>query len=64
MCDMAPTGDVGGMVTMLLIPAKVPAPTLGPWQVEQPLTIPVWSICPPAKLLKPFSVEAIWQVAH
>src|SRR5438132_1144439 len=64
MCELGPIGEVGGITTMLVMPAKVPAPMPGPWQSAQRPARPVWSICPPAKLLKPLSVEAMWQVPH
>jgi hypothetical protein len=57
MCELGPAGEVGGMTTMLLMPAKVPPVIDGPWQSAQPLVIPVWSILPPEKLVKSFSVE-------
>ena len=48
---------------MLLIPANVPPLIDGPWQSAQPLFIPVWSIFPPAKLVKLVS-DCAWQLAH
>ena len=64
MCELGPTGAVGGMTTMLVMPANVPPLTSGPWQAEQPLVMPAWFICPPAKLVKPVCVEAMWHVPH
>ena len=40
-CEFAPAGDVGGMTTMLLIPAKLLPVIDGPWQSAQPLPMPV-----------------------
>jgi hypothetical protein len=42
MWDPAPGGVVGGSVTMRLTPAKVLAPTLGPWQAAQLPLMPPW----------------------
>jgi hypothetical protein len=49
MCELLPTGEVGGMTTMLLTPTKVDPVTLGPWQAAQPLLMPAWFITEPVK---------------
>ena len=64
MCEFAPIGEVAGMTTMLVMPAKLLPEIVGPWQVTQPLTMPEWFICPPPKVVKPLCVEATWQVLH
>lgn len=63
-CEFSPAGEVGGMTTMLLIPANVDPVIEGPWQSAHPLDMPAWSIFPPAKLVKPVSVEATWHEPH
>ena len=63
MCEFAPAGDVGGMTTVV-VPKNVLGAIPGPWQVAHPLVTPVWSIWPPAKVVKPFRVDATWQAAH
>jgi hypothetical protein len=40
MCELGPTGAVGGMTTIRVIPAKVLPVIEGPWQAEQPETMP------------------------
>ena len=47
MCELAPTGDVGGMITMLLMPANDAVGTSGPWHAAQLLVMPVWLIREP-----------------
>src|ERR1044072_1249014 len=42
MCEPAPAGLVGGIVTMRVMPAKLEPVTLGPWQAAQPFVIPAW----------------------
>jgi hypothetical protein len=44
MCAPAPTGEVGGITTIWLTPAKLAPVMLGPWQAMQLLVIPVWLI--------------------
>jgi hypothetical protein len=44
MCEPAPTGEVGGITTIWLIPTKLAPLMLGPWQAMQLLVIPVWLI--------------------
>ena len=63
-CEFGPAGEVGGMMTMLLIPANMLPVIDGPWQSAQPLVIPVWSIFPPEKLVKLVSVDWTWQLPH
>jgi hypothetical protein len=59
MWDPAPTGKVCGITTMLVMPAKLEPLMDGPWHSAQPLTMPVWSIVAPEKLVKPVMVEAL-----
>jgi hypothetical protein len=42
MCEPAPIGDVGGMPTMLVMPAKLAAVPAGTWQAAQLLLMPAW----------------------
>ena len=44
MCALAPIGEVGGITTMALIPAKLAPVMLGPWQAMQLLVMPAWLI--------------------
>ena len=41
-CELAPAGDVAGITTILLMPVKLAPVIVGPWQVAQPVVIPVW----------------------
>ncbi len=41
MCEVGPTGAVGGITTRLVMPANVAPVTVGPWQVAQPLLMPL-----------------------
>lgn len=50
MCEPGPAGDVGGMLTMLTIPAKLTLRSERVWQVSQPLDMPWWLIEAPPKL--------------
>ena len=47
MCEPAPGGAVGGMPTIALTPANVPAVPAGTWQLAQSLAMPAWFICEP-----------------
>jgi hypothetical protein len=47
MCAPAPTGEVAGITTIWLIPAKLLPVMLGPWQAMQLLVIPRWLIKEP-----------------
>src|SRR5664279_674765 len=49
MCELAPTGDVGGIATIRVTPANVEPVTVGPWQATQLLVMPVWLIFEPLK---------------
>jgi hypothetical protein len=44
MCALGPTGEVAGITTIWLTPAKLAPVMLGPWQAMQLLLIPVWLI--------------------
>jgi hypothetical protein len=41
-CEPTPTGVVAGITTILLMPKKLVPVMLGPWQLTQPLVIPLW----------------------
>jgi len=43
-CEFAPEGELAGITTILVIPAKVAPVIVGPWQVTQPVVMPVWLI--------------------
>ena len=42
MCEFAPTGEVGGNTTMLVMPVNELPVIVGPWQATQLLVMPVW----------------------
>jgi hypothetical protein len=42
-CDVRPTGEVGGMTTILVMPAKLEPVIFGPWQLTQVVS-PAWLI--------------------
>jgi hypothetical protein len=44
MCELAPAGEVRGMTTILLTPAKLDPVMVGPWQVTQLVVMPRWLI--------------------
>ena len=70
MCELAPTGEVGGITTILVIPANELAPIVGPWQATQ-VVMPAWLIREPenlaplttgvAAMLEPVPT---WQLSH
>ena len=41
MCELGPTGEVGGMTMILLTPAKLDPVIVGPWHATQLLVIPL-----------------------
>jgi hypothetical protein len=41
MCELAPMGEVAGITTILLTPAKLAPVMLGPWQASQLFVMPV-----------------------
>ena len=47
MCELAPTGEVGGITTMLVMPANELPVIVGPWQATQLLVMPAWLIREP-----------------
>ena len=47
MCALAPMGEVGGITTILLTPAKLEPVMPGPWHTTQLLVMPVWLISEP-----------------
>ena len=71
MCEPGPPGAaVGGSTTMLVIPVKVPAPTLAAWH-ELQLVMPAWFIAEPENFA-PFctgvtatlDLAPTWQLSH
>ena len=50
MCDVAPGGEVAGITTMLLTPAKLEPEMDGPWQATQLAVMPLWLISDPENL--------------
>ena len=50
MCAPAPIGEVGGITTIRLTPAKLLPVMLGPWQDSQLLVMPVWLMREPLNL--------------
>ena len=71
MCELAPTGDVGGITMILLTPRKLVPEMPGPWQAAQLLVMPLWLMREPenfaplgtgvAAMLEP---APTWQVSH
>ena len=47
MCEFAPIGEVGGITMILLTPAKLVAPIVGPWHATQLFVMPAWLIREP-----------------
>lgn len=47
MCAFAPAGEVAGITTILLTPAKLEPVMFGPWQATQLLVMPPWLIKEP-----------------
>jgi hypothetical protein len=71
MCDVGPGGEVGGMATKLLMPAKLAGVPEATWQLAQPLVMPLWFIKLPLKraLLPTGRVLMLepgptWQTSH
>jgi hypothetical protein len=70
MCEVRPTGEVGGMTTILVMPAKLEPVIVGPWQLTQVVS-PAWLIAEFVNLA-PFGtgVAAMlepaptWQTSH
>jgi hypothetical protein len=44
MCELAPAGEVRGITTILVTPAKLEPLIVGPWQDSQLVVIPAWLI--------------------
>ena len=44
MCELTPTGEVGGITTMRVMPANELDVMVGPWQAVQLLVMPLWLI--------------------
>ena len=71
MCELAPTGVVGGIATMLVTPTKLEPLIAGPWHATQLLVMPLWLIFEPLNFAPlPTGVAAMldpaptWQVSH
>jgi hypothetical protein len=71
MCALAPIGEVAGITTIWLTPAKLDPVMLGPWQAAQLLVMPVWLIKEPLNFAPlPTGVAAMlepaptWQVSQ
>ena len=47
MCELAPTGEVAGMTTILVTPTKLDPVIDGPWQATQLFVMPLWLISEP-----------------
>ena len=70
MCELMPTGEVGGMTTILVMPTKLVPLMVGPWQPTQVVS-PAWLIAEFVNLA-PFGtgVAAMlepaptWQLSH
>jgi hypothetical protein len=71
MCEPTPAGEVRGMTTMLVMPAKLVPVMVGPWQATQLVVMPAWLIFEPLNLA-PFGTgvaamlepDPTWQVSH
>jgi hypothetical protein len=70
MCDVAPAGEVGGITTILVMPAKLAPVMVGPWQPTQVVS-PAWLIAEPENLAPlTTGVDAMlepaptWQLSH
>ena len=50
MWELAPTGEVGGIATILLMPEKLLPVMPGPWHCAQLLVMPLWLIKQPLNL--------------
>ena len=50
MCEVVPTGEVGGMTTIFVTPMKLAPVIVGPWQDTQLLVTPAWLIFEPLNL--------------
>jgi hypothetical protein len=72
MCELGPSGEVGGITTMLVMPANELPLIDGPWQATQLLVMPVWLIWPlanvaPAAPVTGMGVDGIallWQASQ
>src|SRR6476619_4761805 len=49
MCELGPTGEVGGMTMIFVTPATLDPVILGPWHATQLLVIPLWLMREPLK---------------
>jgi hypothetical protein len=71
MCEVAPTGDVGGMTMIRVTPTKLVPVIVGPWQATQLLVMPEWLIFEPVNRA-PFGTGSVgtlepaptWQPSH
>ena len=71
MCEPAPAGEVAGMTTIWLTPAKLEPVIDGPWHATQLLVIPLWLMREPLNLAPlPTGVAATlepaptWHTSH
>ena len=71
MCALVPTGEVGGITTIWLTPAKLAPVIDAPWQLSQLLVMPVWLISELLNLaplltgrLATLEPEPTWQVSQ
>ena len=71
MCDVAPTGDVAGITTIFVTPAKLVPLIEGLWQATQLLVMPLWLISAlenfaPLGTGRVATLEPVptWQVSH
>ena len=71
MCALAPIGEVGGMPTMRVMPAKVAVLPEGKWQAAQLLVMPAWLMREPENFAPSTTGSAVmlepaptWQASH
>jgi hypothetical protein len=71
MCAFAPIGEVAGITTIWLTPAKLAPVMLGPWQAAQLVVMPLWLMREPLNLAPlPTGVAVMlepaptWQLSH
>jgi hypothetical protein len=71
MCELAPTGEVGGITMIFVTPTKLDPVIAGPWHAAQLFVIPPWLMREPLNLAPlPTGVAAMlepaptWQASH
>jgi hypothetical protein len=69
-CELAPTGEVGGITTILVIPTNEAPVTVGPWQPTQ-VVRPAWLIAELVNLapsitgvVATLEPAPTWQLSH